>query len=90
MADEVTPPIVVPASAIPATTLAMIRYVLTAIGGSLLVQRGIISDAELQNIVGILLVVIPTAYGMWLTRRENAKQKAMAVHLPDEIAQVQS
>ena len=89
MADNVTPPIVVPASAIPATTLAMIRYVLTALGGSLLVQRGIISDAELQN-VGILLVVIPTAYGMWLTRRENAKQKAMAVHLPDDIAQVQS
>lgn len=87
---EVTPPIVVPASAIPATTLAMIRYALTALGGSLLVQRGIISDAELQDVIGVLLVFIPTAYGMWLTRRDNAKQRALAERLPDTIAQVQS
>lgn len=90
MADEVTPPIVVPASPIPETTVALIRYALTAFGGALLVKRGIISNSELQDIVGVLLVVISAGYGMWLTRRNNAKQKAMAVHLPDEIAQVQS
>jgi hypothetical protein len=90
MADDVTPPIVVPSSAIPETTLALVRYVLTTLGGALLVKRGIISNGELQDIVGALLVVLPTAYGMWLTRRNNAKQQTMAEHLPDEIAQVQS
>lgn len=90
MADEVTPPIVVPASAVPDTTLALIRYVLTTLGGALLVKRGIISNGELQDIIGVLLVLIPTAYGMWLTRRSNAKQQTMADHLPDSIAQVQS
>lgn len=90
MADHVTPPIVVPASAIPDTILALIRYVLTAIGGSLLVKRGLITDAALQDIIGALLVIIPTVYGAWLTHRNNAKQKVMAVHLPDRIAQVKS
>ena len=90
MADEVTPPIVVPASAVPATTLALIRYALTTLGGALLVKNGIISNAELQDIIGVLLVVVPTAYGMWLTRRNNTKQKAMAGRLPDSFAQVQS
>ncbi len=90
MADEVTPPIVVPASAVPETVLAMIRYALTTLGGILLVKRGLVSDTELQEIVGAVLVIVPTVYGMWLTRRNNAKQKTMADHLPDEIAQVQS
>jgi hypothetical protein len=90
MTDNVTPPIVVPASAVPETTLALIRYALTALGGSLLVKRGIISNAELQELIGVVLVILPTAYGMWLTRRSNAKQKTMADHLPDTIAQVQS
>jgi hypothetical protein len=89
MAD-VTPPIVVPASAVPATTLALIRYVLATIGGALLVKRGIISDVELQELIGVALVIIPTAYGMWLTRRDQANQKAMADRLPDAVARVQS
>lgn len=86
---ETTPPIVVPASAIPAATLAMIRYALATIGGALLVKRGIISDGELQELVGFALVIIPAAYGMWLTHRDNKKQKAMADELPDTKALVQ-
>jgi hypothetical protein len=90
MADEVTPPIVVPASAIPDTTLALIRYALTTLGGALLVKRGLISDAALQDVIGALLVILPAIYGAWLTHRNNAKQKTMATRLPDTIAQVKS
>lgn len=80
-------PVQVPASALPAELATTIRYALVMLGG-VFVSRGWLSDAELNAIVGVILIVAPTVWGIIRTRRNHQKQTTMATALPDSVAQV--
>lgn len=41
---------------------------LLQIGGSVLVTRGITDAATMQAIIGALIVILPTIYGLWVRR----------------------
>lgn len=65
-------------------SLTALRYILTAVG-AMLVSRGWFSEEEVNQIVGIALLVIPTAYGMWRARHNNSKLQVAERLLPNEI-----
>lgn len=69
------------------TILAVVRYLMVALGG-VLVAKGYLTDEQLNDIVGGLLVLIPAMWGAYLTWRNNNQKKQMARALPDSIAQV--
>lgn len=87
MTDTAEMPVTVPASPFTAELATTIRYALVTIGG-IFVSRGWLSDAELNAIVGVVLIVAPTLWGVWATRRNHNKQITMAVALPDAVAQI--
>lgn len=79
--------VIVPASPVPEQALTLLRYVLVTIGG-VFVSKGWLNDADLNTLVGGLLIVLPTLWGIIRTYRNNAAQKAMARQLPDAVAMV--
>ncbi len=87
LTPPVDQPVVVPASGLPAEALTVLRYALVTLGG-IFVSRGWLSDSDMNAIVGVLLIVIPTVYGLVSTRRNQAVQVALASNLPDHLAQV--
>lgn len=87
MTDTTEMPVTVPASPFTAELATTIRYALVTIGG-IFVSRGWLSDAELNAIVGVVLIVAPTVWGVWKTRSNHTKQITMASVLPDSVAQV--
>lgn len=80
-------PVHVPASPLPESTTTLLRYALVTLGG-VFVSKGWLSDSDLNAIVGVLLIVVPTGVGIWKTRRNNAKMVTMATVLPDSVAKV--
>lgn len=65
----------------------VLRYLLTALG-AWLVAEGWFTDEQANNIVGALLVIIPTVVGAIIARRNNNEKKVMADRLPDSVAEV--
>lgn len=84
----IEPPVTVPASPVPDTTITLIRYILVTIGG-VFVSKGWISDADLSSIIGAALIIIPTLYGVIRSHRNHKIQKKMANALPDCVARVE-
>lgn len=87
MTDTTDMPVQVSASPLPAELATTLRYVLVMLGG-IFVSRGYLSDAELNAIVGVVLIVAPTLWGIWKTRSNHSKQITMASVLPDSVARV--
>lgn len=81
-------PIVVPASAIPDVALTLLRYVLTLLGGALLVKRGVISDADLQEAIGAVLMLAPIIWAALRTKQNHTVKVTLADKLPDGEAVV--
>ncbi len=80
-------PVIVPASSIPESSMTLLRYALTALGG-VLVSRGYLNDQTLNDVVGGLLLILPVVWGILRTKRSIAKQQTMAEQLPDSAAQI--
>lgn len=82
-------PIEVPQSSLPAETATVLRYVLATLGG-IFVSRGWLADAELNAIVGIILICAPTVWGWIKTRSNHAKLLTVAEdrRVPDSVARV--
>lgn len=80
-------PIVVPESSVIAQIGALLRYLLTAIGG-FAIGKGWIASDLLELLTGLLTVAAPTAYGIWLTWRNRRALVAAAEVAPDAVALV--
>lgn len=87
LTPPVEQPVTVPSSALPESTLTLLRYALVTLGG-VFVSKGWLSDSDLNAIVGVLLIVIPTVYGIIKTKRNQAVQVTLADKLPDSVARV--
>lgn len=85
---EVEKPIIVSKSAISTNTLTFIRYLLVAAGG-ILVSKGYLSDKTLNDIIGLILIIIPTAYGIWQSQKNNDIKVTLADEVPNRIAKVE-
>lgn len=82
---KVEKPIVVNSSALPANLLTLLRYFLVASGG-VLVTRGYLDDKTMNDIVGILMMLIPTLYGIYATQRSNDIKVTLADRVSDRTA----
>lgn len=82
-------PVVVPGSALPDISLTLLRYVLTLVGGALLVKRGLITDAALQDAIGAVLMLLPIVWAALRTKRNHTVKVTLADQLPDSRAVVQ-
>lgn len=69
------------------TTMTAVRYLMVFAGGTL-VSRGYLTDTELNDVVGAVLIIVPTVWGAYIAWRNNNQKKTMAQALPDSIAQV--
>lgn len=87
LTPPVDQPVTVPASAIPEGALTLARYALVSLGG-VFVSKGWLSDSDLNALVGALLIIVPTIYGIVKTKRNQAVQVTLARKLPDSVAQV--
>ena len=87
MTDTTDMPVQVSASPVPAELATAARYLLVMAGGWF-VNEGILTRGELEAIVGALLIIAPTVWGVWKTRSNHTKQITMAAVLPDSVAQV--
>ena len=82
-------PVVVPESAIPDVALTLLRYVLTALGSTLLVERGIMADGDLQTLVGAVLALAPLTWAAIRTKQQHTVKVTLADQLSDDRALVQ-
>ncbi len=81
-------PIIVNGSAIPATILTVLRYVLTALGGVLVTNNVLPTDTNVDQIVGAFLILAATVWGAYRSKTNNDQKVTMAEKLPDRIAEV--
>lgn len=82
-----TAPIVVNASALPATLASLARTVLTALG-TVAVTAGWISAESLPGIVTLILTVASAGYGIWKQFSKSSDLATVAGMVPDSIAKV--
>jgi hypothetical protein len=87
LTPPVEQPVIVPSSAVPEQVTTLLRYVLVTLGG-VFVSKGWLSDSDLNALVGAVLIIGPTVYGIIKTKRSNAVQQTLADKLPDSVAQV--
>lgn len=66
--------------------LTIARYVMVAAGG-IFVSRGYLTDEQLNDVIGAILIVVPTLWGAYLAWRNNEQKKRMADPLPNSIAE---
>lgn len=88
MSDPATP-IVVNPNPVPAQVWIAVRDVLK-IGGGLLVARGVVSDAELETILGALLIIGPVVWSQIRARRDREKLTVVAEAAPNSVAVVKA
>ncbi len=84
---EIKKPIVVNSSAIPANVLTLVRYALMAIG-AFLVSKGYFTEEAVNDLVGALLMLISTGYGLYATQRSHDTKVVLADRAPDRFAVV--
>ena len=89
---DITPPVeqpvIIAQSALPEASMTLLRYVLVAAGG-VLVTQGYIDDRTLNDVVAALLIILPTLYGLFRTKRNHAIKVTLADKLPDRAARVE-
>ncbi len=82
-----TDPIIVNESPLPQSAFTLLRYALTAIGG-LLVSQGYFDEEVLNNVIGALLIIIPTAAGVYRTVFNKKQLVIAAAAAPNDVAVV--
>lgn len=63
-----------------ASLLTLIRYALTFVGG-FLVSKGLVNAEELDAIVGAVLTILTTAFGIYVNAKNTSKVEAAQVVL---------
>lgn len=85
--NDQSAPVIVEGSSLSPIVLTLLRYALTTLGG-VMVSKGWLSDSQANELVGGLLIVVPTIVGIVMARRNNIQKRAMAEQLPDTFAQI--
>lgn len=75
---------IAPSNAITPAITTLIRYILTAVG-TLMVSRGFIDQGTADMLVGAALVVIPVAYGVYISYRNSKTIKDAEPYTPDFV-----
>jgi hypothetical protein len=81
-------PIEVNPSQLPGGAATLLRYALTAAGTAMVTNHVLPADSNVNNIVGAVLVVVSTGYGMWRTWHNKREAVTMAAAAPDRVAVV--
>lgn len=81
-------PITVNPAQLPAGAATLLRYALTAIGGVMLNHKLLPAGTDVNAVVGAVLVVVSTGYGIWKTYRNKAQLVTAAAAAPDNVAVV--
>lgn len=81
-------PIEVNPSQLSAGAATLLRYGLTALGTAMVTRRVLPADTDVNSLVGAVLVLVSTAYGMWRTWHNKRQAVAMASAAPDSVAVV--
>lgn len=89
MTDPTETPIVVNPNPVPSQVWIAIRDVLK-IGGGLLVARGLVSDGQLETLLGAVLVLGPVIWSQIRARADRAKLTVLAEAAPNTVGQVKS
>lgn len=88
MATNPTVPIEVNPNPLPASLATLLRYVLTFVGG-LAVSKGVLpADSDVNELVGAVVAVAATAYGIWRTIRNKKELVVAAEAAPNSVATV--
>lgn len=80
-------PIVVNPNPLPTQAWVAVRDVLKVAGG-VLVTRGLVTDAQLETLVGAVLVVAPIIWAQYRARRDKAKMTLLAQAAPNSVGVV--
>lgn len=78
-------PIEIPSTDTAPAVVTLMRYLLVALGGWL-ISRGWMEQEQLDTLVPIVLVAVPTIVGVWKTITKNREGRTMASLLHDSIA----
>lgn len=73
-----------PSSPVNPAIMSAIRYAITAIGGVFVAREAITPD-QLNAVIGAVLVVVPSVYGVYLSFRNAKAIKQAAPYTPDSI-----
>lgn len=81
-------PIEVNPSQLPGSLGTLLRYGLTALGGLLLSKNILPAGTDVNQIVGALLMIISTGYGLFKTVSNKSKLVTAAAAAPNHVAVV--
>jgi hypothetical protein len=84
MTDTATPVIVNP-NALPDIAATAVRYLAALLSGWL-IRKGIIADADSALILGLMLALATTAWGLYRTWANKAKLVTVASAAPNHVA----
>lgn len=90
MTDTIEPvetPIVVDPNPVPAQTWVAIRDVLKILGG-ILVTRGVLDAAQLETVIGVVLILGPVIWAQLKARKTVARLTVLAEAAPNSVGQV--
>ena len=79
--------IVVSSTIVSSQMFVLMRQVLLALGGGL-VTNGVVTDDQLQQIVGGLVALITLLYGQYKARQDKAEKLVLADAAPNYVAEV--
>lgn len=84
---EPTTPIVVNPSPVVSQVWIAVRDILK-IGGGVLVAKGIVTDGQLETLLGAVLVLGPVIWSQYRARRDRAKEVVLAEAAPNTVGVV--
>lgn len=87
MTIDADKPIIVNGAVLPSTLAAALRYAI-ALGGPLLIQRGILPADSLEGVTTIIVTAATVGYGLWKTHQRKSQLVTVAEAAPNSVAVV--